>query len=129
MGTSEIRRLIRNQSEEHSLHSFRAGGAGMADFARLAPVLRSLPTVELGRWMLLIEKMRTGHAYCPPCSAKILAFCVIFTRERLRGLSERYGRLYVERLEAAGPLKRRDYFGEVMAAVDRRERWESLRIG
>lgn len=120
METGEIRRLIRNQSEGHSPHSFRTGGAGMADFARLAPVLRSLPTAELGRWMRFIEKMRAGHDYCPPCSTKILAFCVVFTRERLPELSGRYNRLYVERLEAAGPSKRRDYFGEVVEAVDGR---------
>ncbi len=41
-----------------------------------------------------------------------------FHAEESHELSERYGRLYVERLEAAGPLRRRDYFREEVAAVE-----------
>jgi hypothetical protein len=39
-----------------------------------------------------------------------------FHAQESHELSERYNWLYVERLEASGPLKRSDYLGEVLAA-------------
>ena len=113
----EIRRLILNQKEEHVPHAFRAGGAAMEDFRRLAPVFAAMDATELAGWLDLIEVMAESHRRCLPCRAKILAYLLVFSRDRL--LPERHARYEREfrLLDAEGRRMGRDYFGEVIASL------------
>jgi hypothetical protein len=132
---AEIRRLILNQKEEHSPHAFRAGGAAMADFRRLAPVLAALPVAELAGWLELIEQMAETHRGCLPCTAKIRAYLLVFSRERLPEVHARHEREY-RRLAIEGRANGRDYLDEVLnslqgdddspAAAAHRRWWRSL---
>lgn len=131
----EIRRLIMNQKEEHTPHAFRAGGAAMADFRRLSPLFAQMEARELARWLHLIEVMAESHRLCLPCYAKIHAYLLVFSRERLPELHARYEREY-RSLAAAGRRMGRDYLGEVVdslhgkddspAAEAHRRWWRSL---
>lgn len=94
MTADAIRRLIANQKAEHSPHAFRAGGAGMADFNLLAPVLRHLPVPELLGWLRLIDAMRATHGECVACGCKILAYEIFITCDRLPERSARYVERY-----------------------------------
>jgi hypothetical protein len=132
---AEIRRLILNQKEEHSPHAFRAGGSAMADFRRLAPVFAALPPDQLANWLELIERMAETHRHCLPCSAKIRAYLLVFSRERLPELHARYEREF-RRLALQGREQGRDYLHEVLnslqgdddspAAAAHRRWWRSL---
>ena len=62
-----IRKLIINQRDEHTPHSFRAGHAGMHDFNRLVQILRSLPVNEVWEWLDLIDRSDCAHIPCTPC--------------------------------------------------------------
>ena len=116
MNDEDIRRLIENQKAEHVPHAFRAGGAGMADFNALYPVLRRLSRTELRRWMGLIDQMRATHEGCLPCTAKILAYSVLFTRDRYPERCERYTRLYQELNRSCEPGGR-DFMAEVIDSL------------
>lgn len=118
MTADNIRRLINNQKEEYSPHAFRAGGAAMAAFDELHPVLRELPGPALARWMRLIDKMRATHDGCLPCSSKILAYSILFTQDLLPELCERYTRLYYEQIRRNTPPAGRDYMAEVLNSLN-----------
>ena len=90
----------------------------MSDFNQLYPVLRSLPGPELARWMRLVDKMRATHAFCLPCSSKILAYSVLFTQDCLPELCEKYTRLYYEQIRRTTPPPGRDYMAEVLASLN-----------
>jgi hypothetical protein len=132
---ADIRRLILNQKKEHSPHAFRAGGAGMADFRRLATAFAALPPERLAGWLELIEQVAETHAGCLPCAAKIRAYLLVFSRERLPDVHTRHEREY-RRLALAGRRMGRDYLGEVLdslqgnddspAAAANRQWWRSL---
>ena len=116
MNTSDIRRRIENQKAEHVPHAFRAGGAGMEDFNSLCPVLRRLARPGLRQWMGLIDQMRATHDGCLPCTSKILAYSVLFTRGRYPELCDRYTRLYQE-LNSNRQPGDRDFMAEVLDSL------------
>jgi hypothetical protein len=116
MPDAEIRRLILNQKQEHSPHAFRAGGAGMADFRRLAPVFAALPPERLAVWLELIERVAETHARCLPCAAKLRAYLLVFSRGRLPEIHTRHEREY-RSLALAGRRMGRDYLGEVLDSL------------
>lgn len=132
---AEIRRLILNQKQEHSPHAFRAGGAGMEDFRRLARAFAALPPERLAGWLELIEQVAETHARCLPCLAKIRAYLMVFSRDRLPDVHARNEREY-RRLALEGRRMGRDYLGEVLdslegnddspAAAANRQWWRSL---
>lgn len=115
MTPDTIRRLITNQKAEHFPHAFRAGAAGMSDFNQLFPVLSRLPAAELAEWLALIDAMRASHGECGACACKILAYEILFTRERLPTLSARYAALYAElsQYDTSG----RDFLAEVRSSL------------
>ncbi len=112
-----IRRLINNQHHQHTPHAFRAGHAGMADFNRLVPVLRSLPAVELEEWMKLIDAMCSSHVGCLPCSSKILVYSYLITKDILQKRSAHYKRLYEQRIQRHTPPEGRNYLVEVINSL------------
>ena len=112
----EIRRLILNQKEEHTPHAFRAGGAAMADFRRLAPVFAAMKPGELQGWLELIEQMAESHRGCLPCRAKVLAYLMIFSHGRLPKAYTRHEAAY-RALAREGRRLGRDYLGEVVASL------------
>lgn len=116
MNANDIRRRIENQKAEHVPHAFRAGGAAMEDFNALYPVLRKLPRADLRRWMGLIDRMRATHDECLPCTAKILAYSILFTRGRVPGLCARYTTLYKEVNRDHQPGDR-DFMAEVLDSL------------
>ena len=114
-----IRRLITNQNYEYTPHAFRAGHAGMADFNRLLPVLRTLPAVELEQWMDLIDEMGETHGRCLPCSCKVLVYSFLSTRDILPERSARYKQRYDQRITRHPPPKGRNYLAEVMRSLQK----------
>lgn len=112
-----IRRLINNQHHQHTPHAFRAGHAGMYDFNRLVPVLRSLPAEELEEWMKVIDTMCSSHVGCLPCSSKILVYSYLITKDILPVRSARYKRLYEQRIQRFTPPEGRNYLQEVINAL------------
>jgi len=112
-----IRRLINNQKQEHTSHAFRAGHAGMDDFKRLLPVLRSLPSAELEQWMDLIDKMGETHQDCLPCSCKVLVYSFLFTIDILPVRSAGYKRLYEQSISRRPPPEGRNYLAEVIQSL------------
>ncbi len=131
----EIRRLILNQKQEHTPHAFRAGGAAMADFRRLAPIFAAMKPRELAAWLELIEEMADSHRGCLPCTAKIRAYLLLFSRGKLPRLHARHEAAY-RALAREGRRMGRDYLGEVVeslhgnddspAAEAHRRWWRSL---
>lgn len=113
---SEILRLIRNQKEEHTPHAFRAGGAAMGDFRRLSKVLATMSPSQLFPLLLEIEDMAQSHDYCLPCSAKIRAYLLIFSKDLLPDLHLRYAREYAKIIKRA-PNIQRDFFQEVIDSL------------
>lgn len=118
---ADIGHHITNQREEYAHCSFAAGRVGMSDFSRLYPVLRCLPPRQLTKWMQLIDSMRATHDDCASCTLKVLAYSILFTRDRLPKLSLEYTRLYQARAKKCyrPPGPGRDYMGEVLASIDR----------
>ena len=116
LAPDEIRRLILNQRAEHTPHAFRAGGAAMEDFRRLASAFAGMDAQELARWLHLIEIMGESHRGCLPCYAKIHVYLMVFSRDRLPELHARLQAEY-RRIAEAGRRMGRDYFGEVIASL------------
>lgn len=114
-----IRQLINNQRFEHSPHAFRAGHVGMHDFNRLAPLLRGLPKKELHKWLDLIDEMAATHSFCNSCYGKIIAYCIIMTKNvpdfELR--HEGYKMLYTDCIAATRHNEPRDYMREVLDSM------------
>lgn len=117
MKPDDIRRIINNQSHEHTPHAFRAGHAGMADFNHLVPVLRSLPAGELKEWMNLIDQMAETHAGCLPCSSKILVYSFLITKDVLPERNANYKRLYDKGILRCTPPEGRNYLLEVINSL------------
>lgn len=115
MTAIEIRRIINNQKQQHTPHAFRAGSAGMTDFNQLHPLLRRLPERTLARHMKLIDRMWLTHEHCEPCYCKILAYCILFTADRLPERHAEYERLYRARI--SGSRRGRDYMREVLDSL------------
>jgi len=114
MNSDYIRR-INNQKREYSPCPFSSGRSGLSDFAFLANAFGNLSDTEIEPYLDLIDSMRQTHADCFSCSAKILAFCEIFTSGRHLPQAERYHNEY----EANYKINRfnRDYRSEVLAHV------------
>ena len=113
---SEIRRLISNQKEEHSPHAFRAGGAAMNDFRQLGKAFATMDAEELLPWLKKIEIMGKSHDYCLPCSAKIRAYLLIFSKDTLPYLHIRYVREYNKIIKNASNIQR-DFLQEVIDSL------------
>lgn len=112
-----LRRLINNQKQEHNVHAFRAGHAGVYDFNRLLPVLRSFPPAELEPWMDLIDQMGETHRNCLPCSCKVLAYSFLITQGILPERSAAYKRLYEQSITRHPPPEGRNYLSEVIRSL------------
>ncbi|MGJ8641812.1 MAG: hypothetical protein ACSHX9_00260 [Luteolibacter sp.] len=78
MNSDYIRRIT-NQKREYTPCPFSSGGGGLSDFLFLANAFENLSDDELEPYFGLIDSMRQTHVECISCSAKILAFCEIFT--------------------------------------------------
>ncbi len=118
MNTDYIRR-INNQKREHSVCPFASGHSGFSDFLFLANAFENLSNTELEPYLDLIDSMRQTHAECFSCSAKILAFCEIFTSGRSLPQAGRYREEY----EANYKVNRtnRDYRAEVREYIEKGE--------
>ncbi len=114
MSADNIRRLITNQREEHAHCSFASGRVGMSDFSKLYPVMQNLPPEQLAGWMPLIDSMRETHSKCHSCYSKVLAYCILFTLDRLPELNLKYTKCYNEKTEDNRPDEARDYMAEVL---------------
>lgn len=106
--------MIVTQTSEYTHRAFRAGHAGMADFNRLLPVLRTLPAVEDEQWMDLIDEMRETHDGCLPCSCKVLAYSFLITRDILPERSAQYRRLCDQAITLRPMPEGRNYLAEVI---------------
>ena len=116
MNTDYIRR-INNQKREHSACPFASGYSGLSDFAFLAHTFESLSDADLEPYLDLIDSMRQTHVECISCSAKILAFCEIFTSGRSLTQAGRYREEY----EANYKINRtnRDFRAEVREYIEK----------
>ena len=116
-----IRRLITNQREEHTPHAFRAGHAGMHDFNRVVPILRSLPVEEVHAWLDLIDDVADSHRACAYCLGKITAYRILITQdieplaERHAGYLSQYARLLANQRHD----EQRDFIKEVIDSMYR----------
>jgi hypothetical protein len=111
-------RRINNHDREHFDHPFQNGSEGMSDFAVLFRRFESFDDSALGEALDLIDAIRETHRDCPHCTAKILAFCEQFTRDRAPERYERYRRQY-EEWTAKFSRFERNYRAEVQDFIDR----------
>lgn len=118
MNTDYIRR-INNQKREHSACPFASGYSGLSDFAFLANAFDNLSDADLEPYLNLIDSMRQTHIECISCSAKILAFCEIFTSGRHLPQAARYRDEY----ETSYKINRtnRDFRAEVREYIEKGE--------
>lgn len=118
MNTDYIRR-INNQKREHSRCPFASGYSGLSDFTFLAHAFENLSDANLEPYLDLIDSMRQTHVECISCSAKILAFCEIFTSGRNLSQAGRYREEY----EANYKINRtnRDFRTEVREYIEKGE--------
>lgn len=82
----DSRRLINNQNSEYSKHAFRRyGRSGISDFLILLQRFRSdhFEKTNLDEALDLVDVMRETHNDCESCTLKILAFCELFSFNRL----------------------------------------------
>lgn len=114
-----IRRLITNQRDEHAPHAFRAGHAGMQDFNRLVPILRSLPVTEIRNWLNLIDEVADSHQYCAYCLGKITAYLILITEgiESLVVRHTNYRNQYAHVLADQRQDENRDFIKEVLDSM------------
>lgn len=118
MTEDNIRRLIQNQKSEHSPHAFAGNRSGMEDFNLLYPLLSQLPSAKLRKWMRLIDAMRATHSGCGPCTAKILAYSILFTENHSPTLCQHYCGLYTAFVARHFYGKHaRDIMAEVLASL------------
>jgi hypothetical protein len=113
---TEILRRINNQKKEHTAHPFKAGSAGLDDFAFLYSRLQSIDVAELAQYLDLIDKVASGHIDCKSCTAKILVFCDFFTRDRLPERNAFYAAQYRNTV-SQHPDQKRDYYQEVTESI------------
>ena len=116
----ELERRITNQDMRYQARcTFRRGGAGLEDFAFIARHLDLIENWELLHLLDLIEELLGGHK-CSLCRVKMLAFCEIFTRDRLPGrhlgYQKRFERLNAWLLDSSRHAKR-DFRQEVRDAI------------
>ena len=116
IGPGELRRLILNQKEEHTPHAFRGGATGMADFRRVAPALSVMTPGELEPWLDLIEEVAATHRGCLPCSAKLWAYLMVFSRDKLPDRHVSYLRRYRQHARLGADLGR-NFLREVLESL------------
>jgi|GEM_PF-2056397 len=112
----QILRLIRNSKRRHAPCALRRDRFGMEDYGRLGHLLRSVPITQLDRFLGEIDVVRNTHRTCLPCSLKFLAFCQVFSRDRL----PRRHALYIAEFRAryADHIGHRDFIAEVQEAIN-----------
>jgi len=115
---ANILRLIRNSRREHSIGcALRSGGYGLADYGLLAHRLNCVPDTILGKYLDEVDGVRRSHESCISCSLKFLAFCQIFSNQRLPQRNAEY-RTEFQRLlreDQSG----RDFMAEVQEAIQK----------
>lgn len=116
MNTDYIRR-INNHKREHAMCPFASGRSGLSDFAFLADAFQDISDTELQPYLDLIDAMRSSHSDCLSCSAKILAFCEIFTAGRILPQAARYHEEYEKNY--LNNRSGRDYRAEVRAYIEK----------
>lgn len=90
---AEILELIRGTTMKHGLEHcpMKTGQHGMADYGRLSHLLREVPLAHLNRYLGEIDEIRATTEACVPCSLKLLAFCMRFSKDRLPTRNDDYG--------------------------------------
>jgi hypothetical protein len=107
-------RLINNQRREYAPHPFKR--PGLEDFSILFSRFKKITDQELVQYLDLIDGMRGGHIECDSCTGKILAFCELFTADRLPERHEAYRAEY-ERITKDSRNEDRDYRAEIKEVV------------
>lgn len=115
----EILRLIRNSSRRHAPCALRRGRFGMEDYGRLGQRLKSVPLADLDRYLGEIDQVRQTHQGCLPCTLKFLAFCQVFSRDRLPHHHAHYEAEFYRGL--ANHSGNRDFLTEIIAAIETTE--------
>jgi len=112
---ADIIRLIRNSHREHRVCALARGRYGLDDYGRLGSLLGKVATSQLADFLDAIDEVRASHASCLPCSLKFLAFCQIYTMDRLperhAAYEQEYETLYRHRRED------RDFLAEAQSAI------------
>lgn len=110
-----IVRLIRNSHREHRVCAMARGRYGLEDYGRLGNLLGKFAASRLAEFLDEIDEVRASHASCLPCSLKFLAFCRIYTVDRLperhTAYEQEYEALYRHRRED------RDFMAEAQSAI------------
>jgi hypothetical protein len=114
MVDNDTRRRINNHNREHYPHPFKAFGSGCSDFVVLFSRFRNFDDRKLEEALDLIDSVLSGHTDCLSCSAKILAFCEAFTRDRLPQRHEQYKSKFNEWTVGA----ERDYRREIEEMIN-----------
>ena len=91
---AEILRLINNSNQKHKGCALARGRYGLEDYGRLAGLLSDVDPSRLAEYLDTIDEIRNGHAQCLPCSLKFLAFCLIYTANRLPERHSAYEQQY-----------------------------------
>jgi|GEM_PF-1340638 len=112
---ADIIRLIRNSHREHRVCALARGRYGLEDYGRLGNLLEEVASSRLAEFLDEIDEVRASHASCRPCSLKFLAFCRIYTMDRLPERHAAYGHEY----EALYRHRRedRDFMAEAQSAI------------
>lgn len=111
----EILRLIRNSRKAYSICALARRRYGLEDYGRLGHLLQRAERHCLGEYLKEIDEVRATHHQCPPCSLKFLAFCRIYSADRLPERHRAYRNEFGER-NKAWPNDR-DFMAEARQAI------------
>ena len=110
----EILRIIGNVRQEHNSCVMARGRYGLAEFGRLAGLLKDVSDERLNEYLDLIDAVEQSHG-CFRCSQKFLAFNAFFCGDRLPRRGRFYRQYYHHRRE--GSSLDRDFMREVEQVI------------
>ena len=110
----EIVRIIGNVRQEHNACVMARGRYGLAEFGRLAGLLKEVSNEALNEYLDLIDAVEQSHG-CFRCSMKFIAFNALFCGTRLPRRGRFYRQYYDHRME--GSSLDRDFMKEVEQVI------------
>jgi hypothetical protein len=110
----EILRIIGNVKQEHNSCVLARGRYGLAEFGRLAGLLKEVSDEALNEYLDRIDAVEESHT-CFLCSMKLIAFNAFFCGERLRERGRFYKEFYDQQME--GSSLDRDFMREVEQVI------------
>jgi hypothetical protein len=109
----EILRLIQNSNRQNMRCALRSGAFGLTDYVKLHILLKNVVVEDLEKYLDQIDLVRNTHQDCSACSLKFLAFCKIYSQNRVNHRFQEYANEFEVLRRECRQDENRDFMKEI----------------